>query len=56
MLKRAVSEIGIILRFLGAGSGMTGFFLLGLGGTNNILIGTGLTGLGGILLAAAGNL
>ncbi len=56
MNKKAVSEIGIITRFLRAGCGMTGFFLLGLGGTNNIIIGTALTGLGGVLLAAAGNL
>ena len=54
--KKAISEIGLILRFVGAGSGMVGFFLLGLGGYNNLIVGTGLTGIGGILLAAAGNL
>ena len=56
MNKKATSEIGLLFRFLGAGCGMAGFFLLGLGGTNNIIIGTILTGLGGVLLAAAGNL
>lgn len=56
MNKKRVSEVGIIIRFLGAGCGMVGFFLLGLGGSNNVIIGTGLTGIGGILLAAAGNL
>jgi hypothetical protein len=40
-----------IIRFLGAACGMTGFFLLGLGGTYNSIIGTGLTGIGGVLLA-----
>lgn len=56
MKKQGISEIGLITRFIGAGCGMVGFFLLGLGGPNNLIIGTGLTGLGGILLAAAGNL
>lgn len=56
MNKKAVSDKGLIFRFIGAGCGMVGFFLIGLGGTNNIIIGTGLTGIGGVLLAAAGNL
>ncbi len=56
MEKKGLSDAGIIFRFLGAGCGMTGFFLLGLGGTNNMIIGTFLTGLGGVLLAAASNL
>ena len=54
--KKGISEIGILIRFLGAASGMAGFFFLGLGGYNNIIIGSILTGIGGILLAAAGNL
>ena len=51
--KKGVSETGIIVRFIGAGCGMVGFFLIGLGGTKNIIIGTGLTGIGGVLLTAA---
>lgn len=40
------------VRFVGAACGMTGFFLLGVGGYTNSVIGTTLTGIGAVLLAA----